>query len=197
MIKQTPELARDLWRHMSLHLHSKVAQKEDKVVMRVASRIVARRTNTTAEDFMTDFVTTLGRRIYIPFEVGGDTDWSLRDQMLLAVHEHQHVAQWRHQPVKFLVRYARDTRRRALFEAEAFLSEVEACAAFGWPPPDLTRRIDTLRGYGVSAEDTEAAGTWLMETLLVADEDRVWTRAGRVARIWAQQEEDAAPKKMT
>lgn len=190
-VPQTPENTKALWNHLSDKLHSVVSQKADKAIMRIAARIVARRTNTSEEAFLQDFVTTLGRRIYVPFKVGEEVDgWSCRSQMLLAVHEHQHVAQWRRQPIRFLVRYARDPRQRALYEAEAFLAEVEAAAAFGWDPIDINQRLGTLRGYGVRDADIVDARVWLGRRL---DSDfRMWpkgdpmTHLGRLAKAWAQ-----------
>lgn len=174
-----------LWTLLQRDLGSIVAPKEKKTVMRIASRIVARRTDTTRVEFMDDFVTTLGRRIYLPFVIGTEEEgWSFRAQMLLAVHEHQHVAQWRKQPVRFLAQYARSTRKRALFEAEAFLAEFEACAMFDWNPPSLEQRLGTLNGYGVTAADIQAARDWITPRLV---ETELWptTRAGKVAQRWA------------
>lgn len=178
-----------LWDFYQDELGSKVFEKGSKVIMRIAARIVARRTETTEEQFLGDFVTTVGRRIYVPFTLGVEKDdWSWRDQMLLCVHEHQHVVQWRRQPVRFLTQYARDTRKRALFEAEAFLSEFEACAAFDWNPPNLEQRIGTLKGYGLLPEDIEAARLYLYQHIGVQGSvgpQAGWTRSGRLAAAWA------------
>ncbi len=188
-VQKNARQVKDLWDFYQQELRSKVSPKAEKPIMRIASRIVARRTDTTRVEFMEDFVTTLGRRIYLPFTPGATgTGWSFRDQMLLCVHEHQHVVQWRKKPLRFLVQYARDTRKRALFEAEAFLGEFEACEAWGWSPPDLEQRIGTLRGYGVTDEDVAAARRFLVGTFHERGGigKRVeWTRSGQLAARWA------------
>lgn len=184
-----PDEAKSLWAYLSKALRSRVVRKDKASIMRIAARIAARRTDTTREEFMHDFVTTLGRRIFVPFTIGEEVPaWSLRSQMLLAVHEHQHVAQWRARPVRFWVRYARDTRKRALLEAEALLSEFEACQAFGWPLPDIEQRLGTLAGYGLTDADRAAARDWLVDRVSLLSPDQLhmeWTRAGRIAGEWA------------
>ena len=47
-----------------------------------------------AEEFLENYVTTVDRRIYVPFEIGeGNSSWGLWDQLVVCVHEHQHVEQ--------------------------------------------------------------------------------------------------------
>lgn len=187
-ITKSERNVKSIWAHYQGRLGSKVFPKRSRVLMRIAARVVARRTETTEEEFLGDFVTTIGRRIYVPFELGVEKPgWLFRDQMLLAVHEHQHVVQWLKEPVRFLTKYARDTRKRALFEAEAFRSEFEACNAFGWSPPNLEQRLGTLAGYGVTAADVGAARSYL--ALHVSEQGHPgpradWTKAGTLALRW-------------
>lgn len=155
----TPEFVRAVWAHLQDAHGSRVRPKAEAPLMKIAARITARRTTMTQESFMTKAVTTLGRRIFVPFKIGEPTpEFDLEAQLLLGPHEHTHVVQWQKQPLRFWTRYARDTRKRALYEAEGFVTEFEASNTFGllprWTP---AQRVNTLRSYGVDELDMDAA----------------------------------------
>src|SRR5688572_23673694 len=77
--------------------------------------------------FLRHSATTVGRRIYVPFEIGEPVGgWTLWEQIATCVHEHQHIAQSdREGSVRFAWRYLRDKAQRAIFEAEARAAEMD------------------------------------------------------------------------
>lgn len=177
----TPELVREVWAFLQKRYNTVVRQKSKAPLMRMAGRIVSRRTDMPREEFMTNAVTTIGRRIYVPFTIGEETPgWSLTSQLILAAHEHTHVEQWRKKPLRFWTRYARDTRFRALAEAEGLITEFETAYVFELAWDSVDARIATLDGYGITDADKAAARKLV--------EDRTWhgpmTEVGKALLDW-------------
>lgn len=185
----TPEFVRTLWGHLEDEHRSKVIPKAESWIMKIASRISARRTSMTREEFLTNYATTIGRRIYLPFELGVDAPrWSLRTQALLGTHEHTHVVQWRERPMRFWYRYATDTRARALYEAEAYLTEYETAFVLGLN--DLhapEHRVQSLHSYGLKDGDIEAAREYLLDYVTMDGHlrnDKITTTVGQKLARW-------------
>jgi len=86
----TVELVQGLWDHMEDHCGTRRARKTA-VEMQLVGGFLDAIGILDAEDFLSRYTTTIGRTIYTPWEVGvGD----LASQMLICVHEHQHVHQY-------------------------------------------------------------------------------------------------------
>jgi hypothetical protein len=157
-MEPTPDIVRGLWQHMTSYYGSQVADKSNSALMRLVADALQLFGVEKASDFLTQFTTTVATTIYIPFEVGVESGgWTLWEQILICVHEHMHVYQWRTEGVGFAAKYLTSSAARAEFEAEAYRSAAE----LSWwrckqlvPPAALA---DHLRAYGCSQADINSA----------------------------------------
>ena len=134
--------------------------------------------------FMENYTTTLGDRIYVPFEIGGD-EKSLVTQLAICTHEHQHVCQWRKDKTGFIIRYLADRAQRALYEAEAMLSSLETYAMFG-ETRDARKLADKLKHYNCNKDDREVAYKAIALGLQSMKAGGVTTKAGRIGVRWLE-----------
>lgn len=188
-LPMTDENLASLWAHLSRRLRSRPVRKAGKPLMRIASRVVERRTNLSSDEFLDDYVTTIRRRIFIPRAYD---QWPFASRFRLAVHEHQHVAQWRRERLRYLIRYAASPRHRAEYEAEAMVADEYAMSrVFGHsvPLPHFERRVrvELRRAYDVPREIAERtaldAELRLMNTATGVVEP---PKAARLAMQWAR-----------
>lgn len=154
----TGEMVGSFWRYLCARYGSTVVLKEDALVARAVGQALELAGIMDARAFLGDYVTTLGKIIYCPFVPGSPhPQWSLWDQMVACVHEHQHVEQYNAEGAAFGVRYLFSRAERARFEAEAYVCNVEM---EHWrtgrliPPGELAGR---LIAYGCSEEDVTVA----------------------------------------
>jgi len=123
----TPEEVRALWQHLSEHYHSAFithpSPRERRTLKRVLTRIGVRH----LEAFLQSFTVTLGRRIYLPFEVGvPQKRWTLWRQIVAAACAHQCIAQMDAQcAVEYFRRYTASPIQRAQITAQAYTCELE------------------------------------------------------------------------
>lgn len=166
----TPDIVKSIWSYLSTMLQSRVRTKRSSVVMKVAAFFVALATPMTKADFYDKYATTILRTIYLPFDVGElSTTWGPFRQFVLAVHEHQHIVQARRDGwIRYSWRYLRNTRARALYEAECLLCEYVCGARLGVSMAPPHQRAAELRSYGVTEADVAAAQEFLERRLAVA-----------------------------
>ena len=90
---EASELVRAFWEFMPHEYGTRAIAKANAVEMKLAAQALGLMGVLDAEAFLRDYTTTIGRRIYVPFEPGReDGGWSLWGQLAVCVHEHQHVA---------------------------------------------------------------------------------------------------------
>ncbi len=159
MTEPTPDLVRAFWAYMTDHFSSHVVPKSSAVEMRLVSSTLSTLGILDATTFLTKYATTIGHRIYLPFEPGVATsDWPLWGQMTVCVHENQHVVHYDLLgALAYGYRYLTSPSQRARFEAEAYRSNLE----MDWwrygklaDPAELANR---LRAYGASEVDVAMA----------------------------------------
>lgn len=188
-IEPRPEHVDELLQLYRDELRLRTSSKRSSRLMKIAARIVARRTELTAEDFRERYVTTIGRRVFLP---GAFREWSLYDQLGLAVHEAQHVAQYLDARVAFPVRYLSDPERRAAYEVEAMIAgEVVTGVVFG-----AQRNLgvfgafvtdELARAYDVPGAIARQAGVEAVVQLVEVGEGvRKPPRAAQLALDWAR-----------
>ena len=186
----TPELVRDFWAFMQAEFGSSVEQKATSDTMQVAAALLDALDIQDRDQFMRDFVTTLHRTIYIPFEIGvegADGRWSLWGQIRVCVHEHTHVVQGEREGwVTFDARYLTSSSWRAGYEAEAYGSDLEMEFWRTEDILDIDRRVESLKNYGCSAEDIDQAKATLELRAGLVAQGVVETRAAAVAIAWLE-----------
>jgi hypothetical protein len=188
----TPEIVRSLWAFMSERFGTRVISKDDAIEMRAAAPILDLM-GIDGDRFLKHQATTIGHRIYVPFTVGIPIpNWDLNEQILTAVHEHQHVAQAdREGQVRFSWFYLRDEADRARYEADARSAELEVHFwRFGKLPPP-SDWVTGLEHYALGAEHVATARAILESRAHTIGHGGVYTTAGKAAIAWLN---DQAPE---
>lgn len=185
-MKLTSEVVRDFWAHMQQQFESKVEQKQSSATMQIAATFLDLIDVQDRDQFMKDFVTTVGGTIYIPFEIGVESDqWPLWVQLRICVHEHQHVVQGgREGWATFGARYLTSSSWRAGYEAEAYGCDLEMEFWRTGKIIDLDQRVASLKHYGCKAEDIAQARDALAIRASVVAQGVVENRASIVAIEW-------------
>jgi len=180
----SPELVEDFWAYMAKQYGTKVVRKSSSAKMKVIGRLLAALGVMSYGHFMR-FATTLKRTIYIPFEIGvADEHWSLWDQIVVCVHEHQHVEQYLEEGSKYERRYLFRSAKRATYEAEANRSNFEL---FFWRYgflPDAAERARKLKHYGCSGLDIEVTEKYLLISGETIKRGGVINRSSKLALPW-------------
>ena len=158
----TPQLTRGLWRAMNEHYDTRVVHKEKSPLMKAASFGLHTIGIMERETFMERYTTAWGKRIYPWFRVGEGSQRDLWYQIVICVHEHQHIVQYRRDGLlRYSALYALNTRRRALLEAEAYRCNMEMKWWRHKKTGDPGSLANRLADYGCSKMDIRAARTYL------------------------------------
>lgn len=190
----TPTQTKAFWAHMQNAFGSTVEEKNDALVMHAAAALLDALDIQDKEQFMKDFVTTLFKTIYIPFEIGvegPDGRWSLWSQVRVAVHENQHVVQGERDGwALFGARYLSDSSFRAGYEAEAYGCDMEMefwrlGSSFD-PHKFALERALGLKNYGCKDVDIEQAQQMLSLRADLIIQGVVETKAAQVAIPWLE-----------
>jgi len=182
-LQVTPDLVRGLWAHLSGFYHTRVVSKANSTEMRVVASALKLMGVLDAQVFMSDFVTTLWRTIYVPFKIGDErSSWSLWDQITVCVHEHQHVEQliqdgW----LRFTTQYLTSSAKRAVYEAEAYRCDMEL---WFWKTGNLLNSgslVKTLGNYNCKASDIRLAEHLLNFSAITVKKGGVINMASQLA----------------
>jgi len=178
----TSDLVKQFWSHMSKRFGAFPIKKCISPLMRGIGTVFDTAGVVASDKFAHDYATTIGTRIYVPFEIGEDGPWSLWSQMVVCAHECQHIIQSRKLGWgTFSLAYLASKTVRTKLEGEAYATSIELNGwRFGsWQPvPSIARR---LAAYNLDEEHVTMA-----EELLSAHEALVrkqgWaTEAGKEA----------------
>jgi hypothetical protein len=182
----TAEMVRDLWKHMNETFRAKTFEKASAAEMRVIGWALDLMGIRDQGRFLKHSATTVGRRVYVPFELGEAVGgWTLWEQIKTCVHEHQHIAQNdREGPVRFAWRYLRDKADRAVFEAEARTAEMELDLwRNGALPPESTW-VKGLEAYELGTSQVALAKSLIAARAETIKRGGVLNEASRVALAW-------------
>lgn len=176
----TPEVVQQLWTCMCERYGTTVVRKQDSWLMRLAARVLP------TSDFLEGYVTTIGRTIYVPFEIGvEEPGWSLEAQTAVIAHECQHLVQQRRDGFWYGWRYATNTAARAAYETEAYRATLEmkyALGADGWDLyQEAKRHAEGLKNYGCTDNDVAIAAIQLAGACTDITRGAVKTEAARTA----------------
>lgn len=174
------------WAYMTQHFGSQIINKANATEMKVVSTLLGVLGIVNADDFLRNYATTLGNRIYLPFTPGvAENGWELWDQVVVGAHEHQHVVQANKLGLAtYGARYLFSASTRADYEAEAYRSMFE----LGWwhartlPDPDEVAQL--LTGYGCSHTDIDVAATMLREAGESIQRGAILNEASATAIEW-------------
>lgn len=173
------------WRHMQERFETVTVRKADAVEMKVVADVLDALGILNKEHFLQNFTTTIGRKIYAPFDVGAPNDtWDLWDQIVVCVHEHQHVVQHDREGLSFEVSYLADRAARARFEAEAYRCNLEMHFWRYGTTPSARRLAELLRDYGCREEDVDVTAHSLALANVSIRQGAVFNEATRAALDW-------------
>jgi hypothetical protein len=135
-----------LWVEMANTYRTRRRRKRRSVLMRIVARALAWARVMPRERFLDRFATTVGRTIYLPDPVPGVRN--LLWEAATCVHEHDHVRVW---SLRFMWRYAMSPMWRALYEAQAYRTNIALryWYAGDWLDiKDLAAKLGTNHGCG-------------------------------------------------
>jgi hypothetical protein len=180
-----PEEVWAFWRFMQDHYRTTVVNKRDALEMQLVAQALEALGIQSRDRFLRNFTTTLGRRIYTPFEVGSPRGgWDLWSQVVICVHEHQHVVQHDREGLSFEVSYLADRAARARWEAEAYRSNLELHFWRYGTTPSARRIAEVLGDYGCRPEDVDVAAKSLALSAVSIRKGAVINEATHVALGW-------------
>ncbi len=180
-----PEEVWAFWRFMQDHYRTTVVNKRDALEMQLVAQALDALGIQSRDRFLRNFTTTLGRRIYTPFEVGSPRGgWDLWSQVVICVHEHQHVVQHDREGLSFEVSYLADRAARARWEAEAYRSNLELHFWRYGTTPSARRIAEVLGDYGCRPEDVDVAAKSLALSAVSVRKGAVINEATHVALDW-------------
>jgi hypothetical protein len=181
----TPNVVRGLWRYLGRLYKSNVFEKRRAPEMYLVAEALARLGIADREAFMREWSTTLGRRIYVPFTIGvGSSSDVLWDQIVSAVHEHQHIVQYEADGLGFMGSYLLSDAARAKYETEAYRSNLEM---HWWRYGELLgaeAMADKLRSYAVSEADIAVAAKTLKVSADAVRHGAIVNESSNVAVRW-------------
>lgn len=180
------------WAHMQKEFGTSVVLKSSSDMMEVVGQFLDAIGIQDKETFLTRFTTTIGKTIYIPFEIGTPGEhYDLWRQLRVCVHEHQHVVQGgREGWATFSAQYVSSSSWRAGYEAEAYGSDLEMEYWKLGPGLDIEsfilQRTQGLKAYGCSDEDILMAQAMLRVRADVTKTGAVETLAAQRAITWLE-----------
>ncbi len=189
MSEPSSSLVRAFWAHMTQRFQTKVVSKSSAAEMAFVSSFLDQLGIVDKDHFLRDYATTISRRIYLPFEPGvPSAAWPLWEQIVVGVHEHQHVVQ--SDDLGFVVfgaRYLTNKAQRARFEAEAYRSTLEMSWWRFRSLPDPAALAQKLAGYGVDALDIKVTAAYLAASAASIKQGAIVNRSSAVALAWLNQ----------
>jgi hypothetical protein len=179
----TSQLVKDFYTAAMEKYGAKIVNKSDSEFMKLVSSFLDGIGVLDKDEFMKNFVTTIGTSIYVPYEVGVDSGWGLWGQISVLVHELTHCEQYRDSPAAFMVKYLVNKSDRATYEAQAYGADLEMAYWYTGKGYDLKQRTKSLLNYGLQQEHCDYAA----EHLAVYDD--VFRQGGGVSPVaaWAKE----------
>ena len=148
--KLTPEIVKKFYKYMTKKYGMKIVDKDNAAEMEFVGMFLEMMGIQDKDDFLDNYTTTVGNRIYIPFEVGGD-EFSLDEQVETLVHELHHKRQMNYDKT-FMLRYALDKSYRAHKEARAYTTNLEMHWWYCGKLYNTALLANALSGYALSGE---------------------------------------------
>ncbi len=186
MKEPTPELVRSFYDFMTDRFRSKVVDKTNAIEMQVVAFALGRAGVVDQHEFLRHYATTIGRRVYTPYEVGIPSDgWDLWSQIVVCAHKHQHIVQYDEAgPIGFTVHYLGSNAERSRYEADALRTNMELHFWRYRQVPSVQALASGLQGYGLNDQDVSVAETILRSSMEPVRRGAIVNYASRVAIDW-------------
>lgn len=179
------EVVAAFWAHMQAHygtcLVNKLSNAESELIALALDRLGV----LDRGEFLENFATTIGKRIYVPFEPGVPRKgWDLWSQIVICVHEHQHVVQHEREGIEYEARYLIDRAARTNYEVEAMRSNLELAYWHTGKTPSPKALAKQLYNYACRAGDVAVAEKSLALAAVSVRSGAVLNEATKVALDW-------------
>lgn len=173
------------WNYMQEYFSTDVVNKENAAEMEIVASILDTLKIVDKEKFLSRFSTTIGRRIYTPFNVGEDSlDHNLWGQIVTCVHEHQHVVQHDKDGLKYEIDYVINVSDRIKYECEAYRCNQE----LNWwrfnNNLNAIQLASVLKNYGCNDSQIDIAGEVFTLNNVSIRQGIIINEASKVAIEW-------------
>lgn len=145
----------EFWKAITTHYGTTLVDKASSEEMKFVAEALDLMQVVDKHAFLTNYTTTIGDKIYLPFTPGTPTDaWPLWQQIVVGVHEHVHCAQSRGVGLPaFNWNYLTSPAQRAQYEAEAYRTGMVLEWRYQGQMLNPTTLAQLLMFYGCSAAD--------------------------------------------
>lgn len=184
MRKLTGKDVVDFWRYMGRVYGFEVKSKADSEFMVLVSQFLGAIGVQDPKVFMEKFTTTIGRDVYVPFEIGKGNQSELIGQVVTCVHEAQHVVQYGRDEVGFVGRYTLNKTARAHYEMDAYRTNFEMYWFLTGKMLNVKAVAGLLVSYGVDAVDMRVVEKHLVVSSKVVRNGVVVSGTSKVAQKW-------------
>ncbi len=186
MVEVTPEILFALNAHLSAQFRTRLIDKDDAVEMQMVSQFLDDLGVMDSEVFLDRFTTTIGRTIYLSFDLGEGEN--LLSQARTLAHENQHARQFvRDGGMKFSFYYLADSAKRAAYEAEAYTTTMEAHWLLTGELLDPVALADNLVYYAVTNADVATVEKRLSLVAKTIEAGGIITEAGKSVKVFLNQ----------
>ena len=177
---------RAFWDHLCQTMNTHIVTKDDDLGMQLIAGALDAMGIIDTRTFLERYATTIGSQIYLPFTpgvvVGG---WSLWNQVLVGVHEHQHVLQDRKAGgLEYEWDYVTSRAARTQYEVEAMRSAMEIDWRYHRHMQSPRRNAELLRQYGCTELDVSVAEKALALAIPTIRAGGLTTVVGASAADW-------------
>ena len=182
--KVTSEDVKDFWKYMKKKYDFSVVQKADAKEMRAIAWALDMMHIKDHKAFMENYNTTIGKTVYVNFELGVGNQTDLVHQIKTCVHETQHVLQYKRNPLQFSVNYLRSDAARAHYETDAYRTTMEMHYFFTGRVLSASSLAGLLKGYSIGTGDVHVAEKHLMTSSRLVEQGVIVSGISKTAIKW-------------
>jgi hypothetical protein len=184
-MKLTPELVKDCWKFFETRHGTRHVNKYDLSMALLVKWMGIK----SLSRFFDKYAFILGRKIYVPFEVGSEDNRSLVSQVMICCHEHQHRIQAvKAGQKKFAVNYVTSSAKRAKYEIDAYSVSMEVYYLLTGRMLLIKPIIDSLRdSYLLSENDLLHVRSSLSFTARLIEKGGVIRQASKDLIDWMKE----------
>lgn len=182
----SPEDVSALWEAMCTHFNVSILDKASSEEMQAAANAADALGIVDRERFLRDFVTTIGNRIYTPFEPGvPKPPWDLWQQTMVIGHEVAHVLRDRSmEGILFEYQYASNSTKRAYYEMEAYRVNMTLTWIFRYEELSPLALASLLNDYACDMADVTMVAKMLGQSLIAIKKGAIPNEACRFETDW-------------
>jgi len=170
---------RRMWDHMAELHQAELIHKPDALEMKIIAKALDRMGIVEHDAFMQSFATTVGLRIYLPFEPGDLSARCALAQAKLCAHEFQHVVQLEEEGTDFMWGYLRSGAYRAIKEGLAYTCNLEVHHWATGELLDCEELAQTLEHYACTEGDIAVCRAILRSAKVTVQDGGILNRSSR------------------